>query len=158
MACRYLIADYERSSFSINQCRFAENISSDIRPIFSPNTTNKTNGTGNSDPHNQNTSGLTPGIIAAIVVSSTIFLVILVLSIIVIRRRKRQGEAPNAVQFEQKAMVPDVVDVECEHELHGEPIPPSELHGVSNGPLEMEDGVAAVEKDAATRERYELYG
>lgn len=73
-------------------------------------------------------------------------------------RWKRGSEVIEPAELEHKITLSDAAGGEGEHELHGEPVPPSELHGISNGPLELEDGVAAVEKDASKRGRYELYG
>lgn len=159
VARRYLIADYERSSFSINQCRFIENATPDIRPILPSNTTKATNGTNPTDSnHKHGADGLIPGVIAAIVVGSTVFLVVLIIASLLVWRRKLKSKTPGPSQPDVISVLAETVDSKTQRELHTDPIIPPELDGVLLGPPEMEHGVAAVEMSAMQGERHELYG
>lgn len=153
VACgRYLIADYERSNFSINQCRFDENVSPDIRTISAPNATNSTNNTF-SQPK-QAARSLSSGRIAGVVVGSILF--VLVSMALALRwRRRRRHQQTNEPQHKQSnpdnsEHTPEVqTQQSSDYELHGEDALPPELHGFANGPLEMEAGVAAFEMSVA---------
>lgn len=159
LVCRYLIADYERSTFSVNQCRFVENNDPDIRPIFPANATNSTTGTPPFDPDRKHdSSDLSPGIIAAIAVGSSVFLAILVGILILLRRRRSKGKTPNSDHLHQTSMAPEPSESKIEQELHADPIVPAELDGIGLGPREMEDSVAATEMSAVEGERHELHG
>ncbi|KAL9601761.1 MAG: hypothetical protein Q9179_002761 [Wetmoreana sp. 5 TL-2023] len=155
---RYLIADYERSRFSINQCHFAENTPKDIRTILPLNVTNETNGTtSNSHPKQDS---LSSGAIAAIAFASAVFLTILVTALTVMWWRKRSSKVLTLTQARQQGESPEVVyaaNCESEQELHADSKPLPELHAISMGPFEMVDGVAAAEV-ATGGERWELHG
>ncbi|KAL8726298.1 MAG: hypothetical protein Q9166_006800 [cf. Caloplaca sp. 2 TL-2023] len=157
---RYLIADYERSSFSISQCCFLENSPTDIRPILPPNSTNGTNTTTSTDSHHKGGNGVSRGIIIAIVLGSLAFLAILVSSLWNMRRRKKTKDIQSSSRSSQIPIEPETIacEPEEEQELHADEITPPELHGISNPPLEMENGVAAVEMSAQERGIYELNG
>ncbi|KAL8720358.1 MAG: hypothetical protein Q9181_007924 [Wetmoreana brouardii] len=155
---RYLIADYERSSFSINQCHFAEKTPKDIRTILPLNVTNVTTGT-TSNSH-QKQGGLSSGAIAAIPVASAVFLVVLVTTLTVIWRWIQSSKVSALTQARQQDESLEVVyaaNCESEQELHADPKPLPELHAISMGPFEMVDGVAAGEV-ATGGERWELHG
>ncbi|KAL8752290.1 MAG: hypothetical protein Q9184_005782 [Pyrenodesmia sp. 2 TL-2023] len=156
---RYLIADYERSTFSVNQCRFVENNDPDIRPIFPTNSTNTTTGATPPDSRSkQNEGSLSAGVIAAIVVGSVVFLAILITVSTVLWRRRLKGKVPNSSQSDQASVALEPIDCKTEQELHTDPIIPPELDGVGLGPREMGDAVAAAEMNAVAEERHELYG
>ncbi|KAL8831509.1 MAG: hypothetical protein Q9170_005266 [Blastenia crenularia] len=152
----YLIADYERSQFSINQCRFVEDTPADIHPIFPVNNTNNSN-TSNSHDH-PNVSSLSPGVIAAITIAAVFLFGTVAIALTVRYRRKHRKSVADPSPSPEIKEVPPIVDFGPEQELHGEGVPPPELHGASLGPSEMEDGVAAIEMDAAGEDRYELSG
>ncbi|KAL8857185.1 MAG: hypothetical protein Q9178_006240 [Gyalolechia marmorata] len=155
----YLIADYERSTFSVNQCRFMENNDPDIRPIFPTNSTNTTTRATPPDSDNKvNTGGLSAGIIAAIVIGSVVFLAILIAVSTILWRRRLKAKVPDSSQSDQASIALESVDYNTEQELHTDPIIPPELEGIGLGPREMEDAVAATEMDAVKEERHELYG
>ncbi|KAL8627840.1 hypothetical protein Q9189_006461 [Teloschistes chrysophthalmus] len=144
----YLIADYERSNFSINQCRFVEE-PSDVRAILAPNAANGTiTPTSSSE---QSAGGLSPGVIAAIVIGSTLFLLLLSTAFFFLWRKKRRVQLSAGSEHKQSdddpsAESPDLQDPglpECE--LHAEAMAPPELHGIPIGPLEMDAGVAVAE-------------
>ncbi|KAL8644752.1 MAG: hypothetical protein Q9210_007094 [Variospora velana] len=153
----YLIADYERSTFSINQCRFDDNAAADIRPILPTNKTIATNGTipTNGNP-GDGAGNLSSGIIAAIVIASVVFLAILSITSTVLWRRKRKDNDREPREWDEKPEIADTVDLGIEHELHAEKIKPPELHGKPLGPLEMQDGVAAAEMHVIENESHEL--
>lgn len=152
----YLIADYERSQFSVNQCRFVENAPADIHAIFPINGTNGTN-TSSSDTH-RNTHNLSAGAIAAIVIAVVfVFVVVITVSILRYRRKHTNGDTAQS-QWPETKELSAVEQLGPKQELHGEHVPPPELHGISNDPPELEDGVAATELNAAEDERYELSG
>ncbi|KAL8664640.1 MAG: hypothetical protein Q9202_002910 [Teloschistes flavicans] len=144
----YLIADYERSNFSINQCRFVEE-PADVRAILAPNATNGTkSSTSNSG---QSTKGLSPGVIAAIVIGSTLFLLLLSTAFSFLWRKKRRVQLSGGSEHKQSDHSPSAESprlqnpdtLECE--LHAEGMAPPELHGISMGPLEMDAGIAVAE-------------
>ncbi|KAI4089444.1 MAG: hypothetical protein L6R37_008038, partial [Teloschistes peruensis] len=144
----YLVADYERSKFSIDQCRFVEE-PADIRAVLPPNATNRTEGP-TSTPR-QSTRGLSRGVIAAIVVVSTLFLLLLSTALFLRWRKKRRvlqsgGSEPKQSDHSPSAELSDIQNLDAlECELHGEAMPPPELHGIPIGPLEMDGGVAVAE-------------
>ena len=97
LVCRYLIADYKRSTFSVNQCRFVENNDPDIRPIFPATARYLTTGAPPFDPDRKHDlSDRSPGIIAAIAVGLSVFLAILVSILTLLRRRRSKGKTPNS--------------------------------------------------------------
>ncbi|KAL8638017.1 MAG: hypothetical protein Q9228_004785 [Teloschistes exilis] len=144
----YLIADYERSQFSINQCRFVEE-PTDVRAILPPNTTNRTDNPISTS--RQSTGGLSRGVIAAIVVVSTLFLLLLSTALFLLWRKKRRvlqsgGSERKQSDHSPSAELSDLQNLDAlERELHGEAMPPPELHGIPIGPLEMDGGVAVAE-------------
>lgn len=108
----------QRSSFSMNQCRFITNISADIaqycHPMEQPTSTHIMSRLqtaflqGSSLPLS----------------SHQLSLMILIISFMVMWRWKRKGEKLDLGQSEQTTIVPDVVNTEGEHELHADPILP----------------------------------
>ncbi|KAL9607163.1 MAG: hypothetical protein Q9167_007898 [Letrouitia subvulpina] len=159
---RYLIADYERSTFSINQCRFAENVSAEIHPILPLNATNGTKGTNTqSSYHKHDTSNLSAGIIALITVLSVMIFAIIITIVIVLWRRKQNTETLDYSQSDhvQSDQIPELqYENELEPELHASYVGPPELHATSIGPLEMGVEVAAAEISGIKSPRYELHG
>lgn len=157
VSCRYLIADYERSTFSVNQCRFDEKAAANIHPIFPTNNTIGTNATTPTNPDpGKDADGLSPGVIAAIVLALVGFLTILGISGTVLRRRKRRDKEAKQSEPDEDSVIPNIADMEGERELHSDERPRPELQGISVGPLEMEDEVAAVEMHVVGNESYEL--
>ncbi|KAL8895669.1 MAG: hypothetical protein Q9207_008072 [Kuettlingeria erythrocarpa] len=155
----YLIADYERSTFSLNQCRFVENDEPDIRPIFPPNTnTTNTTGGGITPLNTYQKRDLSPGIIAAIAIGSLVFLAILLSISTILWLRGRKSQLPHSDQSDQTSIAPETPEPKSPQEVHTDPIIPPELEGIGLGPREMEDGVAATEMNAIAEERHELYG
>ncbi|KAI4112284.1 MAG: hypothetical protein LQ345_006546 [Seirophora villosa] len=153
----YLIADYERSTFSVNQCRFDEKAAANIHPIFPTNNTIGTNATTPTNPDpGKDADGLSPGVIAAIVLALVGFLTILGISGTVLRRRKRRDKEAKQSEPDEDSVIPNIADMEGERELHSDERPRPELQGISVGPLEMEDEVAAVEMHVVGNESYEL--
>lgn len=79
----YLIADYERSNFTVAPCAWNENAQADIKTILSPNSTAAA---GNS---NSSSSGLGAGAIAGVVVGIVALIAVLAVLLFFFRRRKR---------------------------------------------------------------------
>ncbi|KAL9619829.1 MAG: hypothetical protein Q9160_005569 [Pyrenula sp. 1 TL-2023] len=82
----YIIADYERSRFSLHPCRFSESAETDIRSILP-----QSNGsTTTSDKDDNSGHSLMPGVIAAIVIGSLtgVFLI----AIVAFALGRRRGE------------------------------------------------------------------
>ncbi|KAL8930412.1 MAG: hypothetical protein Q9208_000595 [Pyrenodesmia sp. 3 TL-2023] len=157
----YLIADYERSTFSVNQCRFVDNNDPDIRSIFPINSTNTTTGATPPDSGNtQNAGGLSAGVIAAIAVASVVFLAILITIATILWRRKLKSKVfdSSQSQSDHASVALEPIDYKTEQELHTDPIIPPELEGIGLGPREMGDAVAATEMNAVMEERHELHG
>ncbi|KAL9011179.1 MAG: hypothetical protein Q9173_003953 [Seirophora scorigena] len=138
----YLIADYERSQFSISQCRFVESLSADIRAIPSPDTINRSIG---PDPNaNSSTGHVSSKIIATIVIPTLVVLTVIGAILMVLRRRKvRASKQTNLVDQPAPAIV--AANVSGEHELEDKEVPTPELRGTAMDPSEMYGGIAAVE-------------
>lgn len=89
--------------------------------------------------------------IAAIVVVSTLFLLLLSTALFLRWRKKRRvlqsgGSEPKQSDHSPSAELSDIQNLDAlECELHGEAMPPPELHGIPIGPLEMDGGVAVAE-------------
>lgn len=145
VARRYLVADYERSQFSINQCRFVEGLSPNIQAISSPNGTNITNSpTSHPKP---STNRLSSGIITAIVVVPVVILAVLGIIFAILWRRKQR--ATKQIGLDDSTTDPNVaVSISGDHELHEEQLLPPELHDMAKDALEMDGGIAAVEANA----------
>ncbi|MCJ1320348.1 hypothetical protein MMC15_005686 [Xylographa vitiligo] len=88
----YLIADYERSNFSINPVIFADSYEPNLQAILPPsNSSNTTTSTSHSPLNNPTSTALTAGAIAGIVVSAFSVAVILAVGIFVgVRKRRTQ--------------------------------------------------------------------
>lgn len=90
----YIIADYERSNFSVHPCIFSENTQQDLRSILPPsnvsiptNETHHLNGTGSSNTSSESSRSFLPGVIVAIAVGSLIAALLLSWGMFVIGRR-----------------------------------------------------------------------
>ncbi|KAI4243826.1 MAG: hypothetical protein LQ352_006956 [Teloschistes flavicans] len=153
----YLIADYERSQFSINQCHFEEGLSQNITAIASPNDTNITVGPGSSTNPHPKPSGprLSSGCIAAIVVIPVvIFTVLCVIRNIFLRRKRRATKHSSRDDSAATTMV--AASISVEHELHEDQLPLPELHDTSKDPWELDGGIAAVETSAGRPSMHEM--
>ncbi|KAL8854246.1 MAG: hypothetical protein Q9221_000960 [Calogaya cf. arnoldii] len=152
----YLIADYERSQFSINQCRFVEGQLADIHPISSLNDTNITTGLGPDPDTKSSQDGVSAGVIVAIVITAIVVLAIIGIILTVFRRRKSRfsEQKDGDDHLEPAAFI--AADVSGEHELHDQQLPKPELHGFGKDPAEMDGGIAAVEMNARAHEVHEL--
>ncbi|KAI4088500.1 MAG: hypothetical protein LQ344_006014 [Seirophora lacunosa] len=149
----YLIADYERSQFSINQGRFVESLSADIRAISSPDTTNRTIG---PDPNtNSSTGHVSSKLIVSILIPTLVVLSVIGVILMVLRRRKvRVSKEIELVDQPTPAVV--AYNVSGEHELEDKEIPTPELHGIAMDPSEMYGGMAAVEMNAEVYDVHEM--
>ncbi|MCJ1392760.1 hypothetical protein MMC18_005631 [Xylographa bjoerkii] len=94
----YLIADYERSNFSVSQAVFEDSYTENIVAITTPSqsTSSLTSSPNNDGTTNSTSSGLSSGVIAGIAVGGIVIVLLLTLGILVcLRRRKlRQQHQP----------------------------------------------------------------
>jgi hypothetical protein len=121
-----VIADYERSNFSVSQCVFKDNNPEEIIAIYPIST-----------PHHH--SGLSTGAIVAIVVAIVVFAAILgSVGYVCFRVRKRKREERESTVFPEikKDVVQSPVPEEMLHEDRFE-VP-------GNKPLQVEVGVSSV--------------
>ena len=88
----YLIADYERSNFSISPVIFAESYEPNVQAILPPsNSSNASTLLGNSPPSNQSQTGLATGAIVGVAITAVVVAFILTVAICVgIRKRGKQ--------------------------------------------------------------------
>jgi hypothetical protein len=106
---RYVIADYERSNFSVSQCVFKDNNPEDIIAIYPIST-----------PHHH--SGLSTGAIVAIAVAIVVFFAILgSIGYVCFRIRKRRREAREATvpEIKEEVQVPEEMFHEDRFEVPG---------------------------------------
>ncbi|KAL9580872.1 MAG: hypothetical protein Q9203_006129 [Teloschistes exilis] len=149
----YLIADYERSQFSINQCHFEEGLAQNIRAISSPNATNITTGpSSHPKPYGPH---LSSGVIAAIVVVPVVIFTVLGIILALFRRRKRRA-TKQASCDDSPATTTVAGSIFGEHELHEDQLPLPELHDTAKDPWEMDAGIAAVEANAGRPTVHEM--
>lgn len=162
----YLIADYERSQFSINQCHFEEGLPHNIKPIYPRNDTNLTI-SPSSHPKPSN-PGITCQVILATVVVPVVISTVFFVVVTSLRRRKRRATkhlscgdsaatttvagsisavtSPIASSI-SAATTPVAGSFSSEHELHEDQLLP-ELHDTTKDPWELDAGIAAVEINA----------
>ncbi len=123
---RYLIADYERSNFSISQRLFTPNIPANVRPILPPD---------DAIAH----SGLSRGAIIGIAIAAVVLCLLLIGGVVLwYRRRKKQTEESWEVEAE-----PEVCQLEDQRYKGAELPSPQEvaweahrrppLHEMDNG-------------------------
>ena len=88
----YLIADYERSKFSISPVVFAESYESNIQAILPPSnsSSNTTTSLGPPPPRNRSKTALTTGAIAGIAITSIVVVLILALGMYFGTRKRRE--------------------------------------------------------------------
>lgn len=138
----YLTVDYERTNFSIHQCRFLEDSDPIIRTIHSTNTT-KFNVSPNGQKDYLN-SNLSPGATGGILVAALMIVAIGAFVFWGCRRRKTLSRT----QSSEPAKTPDCTEPTIpelqEHgdsllEIGGQPRPVPELHGKSNPLPELRD-------------------
>lgn len=150
---RYLIADYERSQFSINQCRLVEGLPVNVQAISSRNSPNVADDFGSHAT--RSTDGLSPGIASVIVMVP--ILILAVLGVILTRfRRGKQRAAKQTDGDDQAAAAVVAASISGEHVLHEEQIPPPELHNIAKCPLELGGVTAAVEISSGAPTLHEL--
>jgi hypothetical protein len=121
----YLIADYERSNFSVSQMSWHSNSVPDIVPIL-PVSTSPSSGasttTPTPTPTSQRKRGVPAGTIIAATISSVAFLLILIVSIILIRHRQKKKnpnmtmtKSPPTPPTPQVTFAPIVHEENCQH-------------------------------------------
>ncbi|MCJ1384348.1 hypothetical protein MMC17_007464 [Xylographa soralifera] len=146
----YLIADYERSQFSINQCIFSENMTENIRAIPALAVSNTTGSTPTVEP-----PPLSRGLIAITVILPILFVILLGSIFTFILRRRRQKREQQAASAAVAELVEGTEvnsagnelygDTELMVELHGEQSPMSELHGLPKVIGELQGTIGAHE-------------
>lgn len=97
----YLIADYERSNFTVAPCAWVQNAEADIRTIISPDTALPSEAKASS--------GVSAGAIAGIVIG-VVALIALLLAALWFMRRKRQGEKKRIAELEAKTAAGEASD------------------------------------------------
>lgn len=96
----YVIADYERSNFSVYQTRFANPpLPQDIVTIEAP-VKNSNNGPGNTDTSSKPSSGLSIGAIVGIAVGIGIVAILLAIAFILVYRRRKSRKRPTPSELE----------------------------------------------------------
>lgn len=148
---RYLIADYERSQFSINQCRFVGGLPADIQAISSPNSINITDSP--DSPTESSAGGLSSGVISTIVVVPIAILAVIGTILTIQWRRKRKASKQSDHDDSDKAFKV-AASVSGVLELHEDQLPPPELHDIPK--TEMDGGVMAVEVNATAPTVHEM--
>lgn len=150
----YLIADYERSQFSVHQAKFDDKLSQSIIPIQS--TGSQLNGTNATDPtgfQSNSSNALSKGAIAGIAIGAWSALLLLVVSLLFIYRRRKRRTAELLEGNHEQKVDQGIVEVEAGTktlpELHGAPLfevyePPSELHGIDKSPALLSDDSKAL--------------
>lgn len=84
----YIIADYERSTFSVHQCIFSENAKQELHSIPPISTTTaSSNGTNNPNKPSSTHHSLLPGIIAAIAIASAVIIFLIAITAFLFGRR-----------------------------------------------------------------------
>ncbi|MCJ1285384.1 hypothetical protein MMC26_004724 [Xylographa opegraphella] len=146
----YLIVDYERSQFSINQCVFAENVTENIQTILALAASNTTSFPPTSEP-----LSLSRRLIALEVVLPVMFTLILGgIFVLVSRKGKRRREkqaATGALAEIAEGLAVQCAgnelygDTELAGELHGEQCPTSELYGLPKIRGELQGSIGAHE-------------
>ncbi|KAI4098877.1 MAG: hypothetical protein LQ345_007499 [Seirophora villosa] len=143
----------ETSQFLINQCRFVESLSADIRAISSPDTTNRTIG---PDPNtNPSTGHVSSKLIVSIVVPTLVVLSVIGVILMVLRRRKVRASKETKL-VDQPTPAVTAANVSGEHELEDKEVPTPELHGIAMDPSEMYGGMAAAEMNAEAHDVHEM--
>ncbi|MCJ1248862.1 hypothetical protein MMC30_006083 [Trapelia coarctata] len=160
----YLIADYERSQFSINQCIFAENLIEDIQAIPSLNSSNANGtGTGTSSAQSGSRSLLAPGMIGlASVAGAAVVLILSFGTVFGLRKRKRRrqrsegAKASNIEGVDANKQTNELQgDTDHKIEIDGQQMV-RELHGVPRIGAELEGDVAAHEMNGDLAGLHEL--
>lgn len=95
---RYLVADYERSSFSIHQRKWDANAKTDVQTILPPSAT--TSDEGGTAPKSKSTdtshTHTSIAVIIASVIGGVVLLIVVVGCIIIVRQRSRKLKALNS--------------------------------------------------------------
>lgn len=156
----YIIADYERSNFSVYPCIFSENAKQDLRsihPIF--NTSTLTNGTDNSKEKSKAGHSFLPGIIAAIVIGSIVIVLLVSCGAFLLGRRRdslegyklrlkrlKQKHARSSIQrSSEKSNEPP----KLHSEMEGDVLHRGELGGDLQFPSELPAGLGRPEELSA---------
>ena len=159
----YLIADYERSTFSVNQCLFSENAQQDIRPILVINGTNATGPSASQPPQpplpTSPVSGL-PNSSRAVIIGCSILGVVLLCIAAVFARRWRNGWRKACLETEAREELPgnqsypaEIESKGLEHELEATECAMPELHAEVLSTCGQEGEIVSVELAA---DPYEL--
>jgi hypothetical protein len=119
----YVIADYERSNFSVHQTVFQTQAGaqSEIVPIFSPDSQGNETSANPSPDSSKGSGGLSAGAIAGIVVG-VIGAIAIIASILYIRRRKQiKDSAPMELEGSQAITDPTIEAHKEGGEIMGDP-------------------------------------
>ncbi|MCJ1475658.1 hypothetical protein MMC13_004321 [Lambiella insularis] len=146
----YLVADYERSQFSINQCVFTENTTENIQTISALATSNTTSSTPVSEPLSLSRRLIALEVVLPVI--STLLFGTIFLFVYRRRRRRRDQQAASVAVAEiaeglavERAGNELYGDTELTGELHGEQSPTSELYGLPKIRGELQGTIGAHE-------------
>ena len=151
---RYLIADYERSRFSINQCTFPKDAQQDMHSIPAITTSNQTNSDSSSP---KLSTSLSHGSVVGIVLAAIAICATLAYGGRVgwQWRRRRRGSLQYVIHELHGDHKFEGQELDAENsatpELNGHGQPGNELHGTPKAPGELQAGIVAHEvMDKAT--------
>ncbi|KAL9617376.1 MAG: hypothetical protein Q9160_007826 [Pyrenula sp. 1 TL-2023] len=122
----YIVADYERNSFSVNPCIFTDNAKQDLRSILPPDASDANSNSSSNTKHTHSSKSLSTGSIAGLSVGLTAF--VLLLSILVLtfffrrrRRQKREQEhIPTSLEKDSKSLSLNPTGAGGPGELHSD--------------------------------------
>ena len=163
----YVIADYERSVFSVHQALFPTGgVEQDLQPIWPIGGTNSSNSTSNSTSTNLSNGStaptLSPGALAGIIVATVVCSLAIILGAVYAWRKRRRSLGSGASQGAPVVPMKSELDSKSNMhlgvqspELHGHDAPMRELMGRSMTqelPGEEEKGRASLERETERRE------
>ena len=148
----YIIADYERSNFSVNQCTFSESMSEDIHTILP--TPSATPSAPSPTPSSTSSHPISKKAEVGIAVAAAVCVLVLCFSVLFIwHRRRRRRRRVKQQQFDQPTKEPLVSELDPGKQAPGElkdscqrpelgGLPKAELEGLQKARLELQGSSA----------------
>ena len=164
----YVIADYERSIFSVHQTLFSNgNVEQDLQPILSAGSTNSSNSSSNTTSTNLSSgsedSTLSTGALAGIIVAALVCSGVIILAAVYSWRKRRRhsgigvSQGPSVVPMKSELDSKSNMHLSVQSpELHGHDAPIRELMGrnvAQELPNKEDARKASLERDV---ERHEM--